>query len=107
MKSEDQFKNINPDIRDFSDQVEKFLKTRELAKFRVSFIEKMTILIISAFGLIAALAWDEALKELFRVIFKNLSAMQEKFLYAVIITILAITLSIILSKLILKKESTN
>ena len=104
MNSDEQFKKVNPDIKDFSEQIETFLKTRELAKFRVSFVEKITILIISAFGLIAALAWDDAFKTLFGVLFHNLSLLQEKFLYAGIITILAVILSILLSKLILKEK---
>ena len=104
MNSDDQFKNVNPDIRDFSVQVEQLLKTREINKFRVSFVEKMIILLISAFGLIAALAWDEALKELFKSIFHNLTLLQEKFLYAGMITVLAVVLSIALSKLIVKRD---
>ncbi len=104
MNLDEEYKNINPDINDFSQQVETLLRTRELNKFRISFIEKITILIISAFGLIAALAWDEAFKELFLSIFQNLNALQEKFLYASIITVLAVTISIVLSKVILKKE---
>ncbi len=105
MNSDEQFKNVNPDIRDFSEQVERLLKTREIAKFRVSFIEKITILVISAFGLISALAWDEALKALFDELFHNLTVLQEKFLYAGTITILAVILSIVLSKLILKETN--
>ena len=105
MNSDEQFKNVNPDIRDFSEQVEKLLRTREIAKFRTNFIEKITILVISAFGLISALAWDEAFKALFNEFFHNLTVLQEKFLYAGTITILAVILSIVLSKLILKETN--
>lgn len=105
MNPEDNFKNTNPDIRDFSEQIENFLRTRELTKLKNSFVEKLTILIISAFGLIAALAWDEALKELFYSTTNGLSALEEKFFYAGIITVLAVIVSIVLSKLILKKDS--
>ncbi len=104
MEPDNQFKNVNPDVRDFSNQIEQFIKTREIVKLRVSFVEKMIILLISAFGLIAALAWDEALKELFNSLFFNLTALQEKFLYAIIITILAVALSLFLSKLITPKS---
>lgn len=96
--------NPNPDIKDFTQQVETLLRTRELNIFRIHFIEKITILIISAFGLIAALAWDDAFKSLFESLFSHLSVLDEKFLYAGIITVLAVILSIVLSKLILKKE---
>jgi len=104
MNPDDQFKNVNPDVRDFSEQLEAFFKTREIGKFRASFVEKMIILLISAFGLIAALAWDEALKELFNSLFYNLTLLQGKFLYAIVITILAVIISIVLSKLIVKKD---
>lgn len=104
MNLDNNFKNVNPDIKDFSQQVEQLLRTRELNKFRISFVEKITILIISAFGLIAALAWDEAFKELFQTFFGDLNLLQEKFLYASIITVVAVILSIVLSRLILKDE---
>jgi hypothetical protein len=63
----------------------------------------MVILFISALGLIAALAWDEAFKELFKRIFVDLTIMQEKFLYAILITVIAVLASVILGKLVLKK----
>lgn len=104
MNPENNFKNTNPDIRDFAEQIENFLRTRELTKLKNSFVEKLTILIISVFGLIAALAWDEALKELFYSTTNGLSDLEGKFLYASIITVLAVIISIVLSKLVLKKD---
>src|SRR3989344_2047122 len=103
MNPDENFKNVNPDIRDFSNQVEDFLSRRELSKLRIAFVKKMAILVISAFGLVAALAWDEALKSIFRYFIKNLTELQEKILYAAIVTILAVIASIVLSKLFLKR----
>ena len=59
-------------------------------------IEKLTTLIVSAFGLVAALAWNDAIR----------SAIQNSFLssygpwvYAVVITILAVVITIWIGKL--------
>jgi len=104
MNPKEIFDRVNPDIRDFAD-LEKFLDRREMSKFRKSFIEKITVLIISAFGLVAAFAWDSALKEVFNIIFTDLTVLQEKFLYACVITIFAVLTSIFLSKLFLKESS--
>ncbi|MBD3303532.1 hypothetical protein GF343_00135 [Candidatus Woesearchaeota archaeon] len=56
-------------------------------------IEKFTVLITSAFGLVAALAWNEAIQE----IIKNYGL--EKYglwLYAVIVTVLAVAITLVL-----------
>lgn len=55
-------------------------------------IEKFTVLITSAFGLVAALAWNEAIKE-----FLKTQGLEQYgvWVYAVIVTILAVVITIL------------
>ena len=57
-------------------------------------IEKIASLITAAFGLIAALAWNEAITEIFRLIFGEQSGVYALILYAVVVTIIAVVVTI-------------
>lgn len=75
-----------------------------LTEARKEFQEKTTTLILGGFGLVAALAWNEAIKTFFETILPENSELIGKFLYALIVTaILAIT-SMNLRKISEKKE---
>ncbi|OHB00430.1 MAG: hypothetical protein A3E93_00275, partial [Candidatus Zambryskibacteria bacterium RIFCSPHIGHO2_12_FULL_43_12b] len=67
-------------------------------------VEKMTILVISAFGLVAALAWDEALKGIFKYFIKDMTDLGQKIAYAITVTVLAVAASIVLGKLFLSRN---
>jgi len=87
--------------------LEKFLKTYELRHLKSTIFERFAILIISASGFIAALAWDDALKAFFREFVGFSTNASSKFIYALIITTLAIILSIILGKKTIRKRKKN
>ena len=56
-------------------------------------IDKLTILITSAFGLVAALAWNEAIKDFLRTFgFEEYGPL----VYAIIVTVLAVVITLIL-----------
>ena len=57
-------------------------------------IEKIAALITAAFGLIAALAWNEAIQEIFRLVFGEQSGVLAMIAYAVIVTVIAIVFTI-------------
>jgi Flp pilus assembly pilin Flp len=57
-------------------------------------IEKVAALITAAFGLIAALAWNTAIQEIFRIIFGDQSGVLAMIAYAVIVTIIAVVVTI-------------
>jgi Flp pilus assembly pilin Flp len=57
-------------------------------------IEKIAALITAAFGLVAALAWNEAIQEIFRLVFGDQSGVWAMIAYAVIVTIIAIVVTI-------------
>ena len=66
--------------------------------------EKMLTLILAGFGLVAALAWNDAIQTLFKVIFPKSEGVIGKFIYAVIITILVVVITLQLKKISEKKE---
>jgi hypothetical protein len=57
-------------------------------------IEKIAALITAAFGLVAALAWNTAVQEIFRLIFGQQSGVLAMIAYAVIVTIIAVLVTI-------------
>jgi hypothetical protein len=59
--------------------------------------EKITILITTAFGLVAALAWNEAIKTLFTKVFGSAGTIIALFLYAIVVTIIAVWVTIRIS----------
>lgn len=59
---------------------------------RVEVLDKMSALITAAFGLVAALAWNDAIQSLFTQLFGTQSALPAKAGYAVLVTIIAVLL---------------
>ena len=57
-------------------------------------IKSLAALITAAFGLIAALAWNTAIQEIFRVFFGEQSGILAFIMYAVIVTIIAVIATI-------------
>lgn len=57
---------------------------------RKDVIKAMAALITAAFGLVAALAWNTAIQELFRVIFGDQSGLIPLLIYALIVTVIAV-----------------
>jgi hypothetical protein len=66
--------------------------------------EKTLTLILSGFEFVAALAWNEAIKSLFETFFPKESMLIGKFIYAIIVTIIAVIVSSQLAKISQKKE---
>lgn len=62
-------------------------------------LEKMTNLATAGFGLVAALAWNDAINSLFSVIFPKSGSIIAQFVYALIITIIVVFVTIKLGKL--------
>lgn len=60
----------------------------------VDIIEKIAALITAAFGLVAALAWNSAIQEIFTTIFGEQSSIPAMLGYAVFVTILAVLFTV-------------
>lgn len=62
-------------------------------------LDKMVQLVTAAFGLVAALAWNEAIQGLFTLIFGEAGDLAAKFLYAVLITVIVVFVTVRLGRL--------
>ena len=61
-------------------------------------IDKIAALVTAAFGLVAALAWNDAIKTIFKEVFGEQSTIGPMLLYAIIVTIIAVILTIIVAR---------
>ena len=68
-------------------------------------LDKMAALITAAFGLVAALAWNDAIKTIFKEIFGESNTIIPMLLYAVIVTVIAVVLTIIVARATAKAKS--
>ena len=94
---------IRKNMENENSQVEQIKKFKngfkdELLETRRKFKERTITLILGGFGLVAALAWNEAIKSLFETFFPKTNALIGKFIYAIIITLVVVFLSLQLRK---------
>ena len=61
-------------------------------------IEKIAALLTAAFGLVAALAWNTAIQQIFKNIFGDQSSIPAMLSYAIIVTIIAVIVIIWIGK---------
>jgi len=77
----------------------------EQNKIRQEIADKMLTLATSAFGLVAALAWNDAIKGLFDHFFgSEREQLAAKIWYAIIITVLVVLTTYLLSRFLKKKK---
>ena len=65
---------------------------------KIVIVDKISALISAAFGLVAALAWNEAIKAVFKEIFGTAEAVIPMIIYAVIVTIAAVIATIVVAR---------
>jgi uncharacterized membrane protein YidH (DUF202 family) len=65
---------------------------------KILIVDKMSTLITAAFGLVAALAWNEAIKAIFKEIFGTAESIVPMLIYAIVITIAAVILTILVAR---------
>ncbi|MFQ5440188.1 MAG: DUF5654 family protein [Nitrosopumilaceae archaeon] len=65
---------------------------------KVEVLDKIAALVTAAFGLVAALAWNDAIKAVFKEIFGTADAIGPMLIYAIIITIAAVILTIVVAR---------
>ena len=61
-------------------------------------LDKIAALVTAAFGLVAALAWNDAIKTIFKEVFGENSTVGPMLLYAIVVTIIAVILTIIVAR---------
>lgn len=69
---------------------------------KVEIIEKLSALITAGFGLVAALAWNDTIKTIFRRIFGEQSTITGMVIYAVLVTIIAVLATVWIGRLAAK-----
>ena len=76
----------------------------ELESIRKESLSKITTLIITAFGLVAALAWNSAIQSVFSKFFGSTADMFALLGYAVFVTLIAVVVTIYLTRLTAKQQ---
>ena len=85
-------------------EMEKFLEEHELHTIHYDVLERIITLVIAALGLIAALAWDDALRHIFEKLFGSEGSSLGEIAYAVVVTVIAAFISVRLGKRFLRRK---
>jgi hypothetical protein len=84
---------------------------KEAEEFRKQLADQLLKLVTSGFGLVAALAWNELIKEMIKryiePVFGGGSGIVSLFIYALAVTFLAVLVTYQLSKITGKKDKGN
>jgi hypothetical protein len=75
-------------------------KEEKQPRLSVEILDKMINLAATGFGLVAALAWNDAIKALFKRIFGQQESLLAMFAYAILVTVLVVIITIQLSRLL-------
>ena len=75
--------------------------------FTVQVLEAMSALIISAFSLVAALAWNDAIKQMVAAVFGSDEDLVGLTIYAIIVTVLAVIMAIFITRSIRKAKASS
>ncbi len=75
-------------------------------KLQIEILEKLSQLVTAGLGLVAALAWNTFIQDLFKKIFGTQSDLWAKFGYAVAVTVIVVVLTLQISRTVnrLKEE---
>ncbi|QMU53735.1 MAG: hypothetical protein GKS07_01710 [Nitrosopumilus sp.] len=68
-------------------------------------LDKLGALLIAAFGLVAALAWNDAIKAVFKEIFGDSSTVVPMLIYASMVTVIAVILIILVARTIANSKN--
>ena len=87
-----------------SDRAEEFMNEENVLDIKTDFMDRLVTIIIAALGLITALAWDRTLEDIFTEYFGPLTSLSHKIIYAGVITVIAVTVTIFLRRMFIRKE---
>lgn len=65
---------------------------------KVQILDKIAALVTAAFGLVAALAWNGAILAIFKEFFGEADSIGPMVIYAIVVTIIAVILTIVVAK---------
>lgn len=72
--------------------------TEKSNEFKVQLLETFASLITAAFGLVAALAWNEAIKQVVAAVFSSSDDLVGLCVYAIIVTVLAVIMTMLIAR---------
>lgn len=75
---------------------------KEIKKIKIEFLKTVTTLIVSAFGFVAALAWNKAITETIDKYLRPGETIWSWFVYAILVTVFAVLITIYLGRLVEK-----
>ncbi|OGI63881.1 hypothetical protein A2914_02045 [Candidatus Nomurabacteria bacterium RIFCSPLOWO2_01_FULL_41_21] len=84
--------------------MDNMVNKKNVREIKNEFIGRVVTIVIAGLALITALAWDETLKGVFTYFFGELTGLNNKLFYALTVTFFAVLVSIIISKIFLKKK---
>lgn len=73
-------------------------------EFKVQLLETFASLITAAFGLVAALAWNEAIKQAVAAVFGTENDLLGLTIYAVIVTVIAVIMTLLIARSLSKAK---
>jgi cytochrome b subunit of formate dehydrogenase len=77
--------------------------SEDLKSIHSNIATQLTTLVATAFALVAALAWNNAIQTLFTDIFGTAKTLEPMFAYAILVTIIAVVVTYYVSRLANKK----
>ena len=75
------------------------------ATLKQEILDKMGALVTAAFGLVAALAWNDAIKAIFKEVFGDESTIVPMLAYAITVTIIAVILIVIVARAVARAKN--
>lgn len=85
-------------------ELEKFMAKYEVKRLRTDVFTRIITLVIAALSLIAALAWDKALHQVFEAVFGHNETVASSISYAFLVTVIAAVISLVLARFLQKEE---
>ncbi len=73
-------------------------------EFKVQLLETFASLITAAFGLVAALAWNDTIKAAIKEVFGTEDDLVGMFVYAVVVTVIAVIMTLLISRSLSKAK---
>ena len=73
--------------------------------FKVQLLETFAALMTAAFGLVAALAWNEAIKQAVAAVFGTEDDLLGLTVYAIIVTVLAVIMTLLIARSLSKAKA--
>ena len=66
---------------------------KAMSNLKIELVGKMSALVTAAFGLVAALAWNDTIKVIFKEVFGTAEGVLPMLSYAVVVTVIAVVVT--------------